>query len=87
MDQWLERHRGVLLLVAVLIVVIGLVLFRTMQPVQNPIILPSPTPVSTPEATPTPPPLQVYVSGAVSRPDVYVLPPGSIVKNAIVAAA
>ncbi|MGC8839608.1 MAG: helix-hairpin-helix domain-containing protein, partial [Anaerolineae bacterium] len=37
-------------------------------------------------ATPTPGPLRVYVSGAVRAPDVYLLPPGSIVKDAIVSA-
>lgn len=39
-----------------------------------------------PEATPTPRPLRIYVSGAVHHPDVYSLPPDSIVKDAILAA-
>jgi len=40
----------------------------------------------TPGATRTPAPLRVYVSGAVAQPDVYTLPAGSIVKDAILAA-
>jgi competence protein ComEA len=36
--------------------------------------------------TPTPRPLRVYVSGAVQNPDVYALPPESIVKDAVTAA-
>jgi competence protein ComEA len=37
-------------------------------------------------ATPTPATINVYVSGAVNKPDVYVLPLNSIVKDAIAAA-
>jgi len=43
-----------------------------------------PTPEALPTATETP--LQVYVNGAVAHPDVYVLPPGSRIKQAIAAA-
>ncbi len=44
-------------------------------------------PRPTPEpATPTPAAINVYVSGAVNKPDVYALPVDSIVKDAIVAA-
>jgi competence protein ComEA len=50
----------------------------------------TPTTTSIPTATllptPTPRPLRVYVSGAVTNPDVYELPVGSIVKDAIEAA-
>jgi len=45
----------------------------------------SPAPTRT-EPTPTPGLLRVYVSGAVQHPDVYLLPPGSIVKDALLAA-
>jgi competence protein ComEA len=34
-------------------------------------------------ATPTPAPINVYVSGAVNKPDVYALPAGSLVKDAV----
>jgi competence protein ComEA len=43
-------------------------------------------PTSTPIPTPTPAPLRVYVSGAVAHPDVYRLPSGAIVKDALAAA-
>jgi competence protein ComEA len=33
--------------------------------------------------TPTPALINVYVSGAVNKPDVYALPPGSLVKDAV----
>ncbi len=42
--------------------------------------------IFTPPPTPTPSPLRVYVSGAVLNPDVYSLPPGSILKDALMAA-
>jgi competence protein ComEA len=48
------------------------------------VITPDPTPPPTP--TPTPAPLRVYVSGAVQTPEVYFLPPGSLVRDAIRAA-
>lgn len=43
-------------------------------------------PVATAVVAPTAAPMQVYVNGAVARPDVYVLPPGSRIKQAILAA-
>lgn len=44
------------------------------------IILVEPTPA------PTPAPIRVYISGAVRQPDVYMLPPGSIIKDGLAAA-
>ena len=38
-------------------------------------------------ATPTPALINVYVSGAVNKPDVYVLPSGSLVKDAVAKAS
>ena len=38
-------------------------------------------------ATPTPALINVYVSGAVNKPDVYTLPPGSLVKDAVAKAS
>ncbi|RME78104.1 MAG: ComEA family DNA-binding protein, partial [Chloroflexi bacterium] len=50
-------------------------------------IIDAPTPPPpTPTATPTPAPVRVYVTGAVAHADVYVLPAGSIVKDAVEAA-
>jgi len=45
-----------------------------------------PRPTETPTPTATPLPLRIYISGEVQHPDVYVLPPGSIIKDAITAA-
>lgn len=43
-------------------------------------------PTSTPEPTNTPHPLRVYISGEVVAPDVYILPPQSIIKDLLLAA-
>jgi len=77
MNQWLEQHRvlvlsviGVLILVSIIIV--GL---RWQQP--------APIVIEPPAATATPGPIQVYISGAVAQPDVYVVPSGAIVRDAL----
>jgi competence protein ComEA len=75
---------------AVLLVAIaaGSVLLWLRRPQPAPIILSTPIPTDTPTPVPTstPAPVRVYVTGAVREPDVYVLSPGSIVKDAIAAA-
>ena len=88
MTRWLERYRAVLFFVCVVAVAIGLAFFEGRRPEPVPLVLtPSATSVPSPaEPTPTPGPLRVYVSGAVQHPDVYLLPPGSIVKDALLAA-
>lgn len=48
-----------------------------------PIVIEPPAPTSTPAPTTTPRPLRVYVSGAVRHPDVYTLPPDSIVRDLV----
>ncbi len=63
----------------------------TPEPTPSPTVIAEaaqPTSTSTPEATntPTPQPLRVYISGEVEAPDVYILPPGSIIKDLILAA-
>ncbi len=79
----------------VIIAVLAMVLSRPIRPAAIEIIPPEPTaPVETAEPLPTEDPLptatpgmvNVFVSGAVAAPDVYELPPGSLVKDAIVAA-
>ncbi len=62
------------------LILVGAVVFflRRPQPGAMEIVPPPPTP--------TPSPLRVYVSGAVLKPDVYSFPPGSIVKDALMAA-
>ena len=88
MLTWLERYRAVLFFVCVVAAVAGLAFFEAHRPEPVPLIL-TPSATSVPalaEPTLTPGPLRVYVSGAVQHPDVYLLPPGSIVKDALLAA-
>ena len=59
----------------------GMVLRQRVQPAAIQIIPPDPT--ATPAPTPTAGPIQVYVNGAVANPDIYELPPDSIVAAAI----
>lgn len=82
-------------IVGVIIAVVAMVLARPIRPAAIEIIPPEPTaplptaePLQTqgPMLTATPGVLYVYVTGAVSVPDVYELPEGSLVKDAIVAA-
>lgn len=86
MEEWLERYRGVLLLILIVAIITGVILFQTLRPEPPPIRLDTSVPASTPQASPTPRPLRVYVSGAVQHPDVYTLQPDSIVKDALLAA-
>jgi len=85
-ESWLERYRGVLFFGLILVAIIALLLFQALRPRPQPILLTTSTPPPSPEATPTSRPLRVYVSGAVVHPDVYTLPPDSIVKDALMAA-
>jgi competence protein ComEA len=80
------RFRGWFVFLLVLAAVAGIITFQWRRPRSRPepLMVASATP--TVVEIPTPQPLRVYVSGAVVRPDVYDLPPGSIVKDAIHAA-
>lgn len=49
------------------------------------ILLPESSPTRVPTTTPAP--MRVYVSGAVNAPGVYILPPGSIAQDALLAAS
>ena len=86
MDQWLERYRGLLFVVLVVLIISGVVLVQWYRSRPAPILLSTAVPSPSPEATPTPRPVRVYVSGAVRQPDVYELAAGSIVKDAVQAA-
>jgi len=83
---WLERYRGLLFFLLVGVVLAAVVILQTLSSGRREPILESLTPAPSPQATTTPSPLRVYVSGAVLQPDVYTLPPDSIVKDAILAA-
>jgi competence protein ComEA len=80
MNQWLERHRTLVLGAVGLLIVGGTlaVLIRWRPPER--------ITIEPPAATATPQPIQVYVSGAVAHADVYELPPDSIVRDALDAA-
>jgi competence protein ComEA len=100
MAEWLERNRGHVIVLLINLAVTGGLFFWLQRPVAAPLEItpPQATPASviTPSAQPllggAQPPfgtaalLRVYVTGAVAHPDVYRLPPGSIVKDAIQAA-
>ena len=86
MGEWLERYRGILFFGLVLLVLAAVLLFQALKPAPQPIQISTATPSPSPEVTATPQPLRVYVSGAVQQPDVYALSPGSIVKDAVLAA-
>jgi competence protein ComEA len=81
-DGVLERYKLAIISVLVAAILTGLVWLWAKRPRPQPLIISTPVP----EATPTTAPLRVYVSGAVQHPDVYLLAPQSIVKDAILAA-
>lgn len=91
-NSWLDRNRHKIFIVLLLIALGGAAIFYTRQPDQSPIeVRPAAaqaatTPTPTPSPTPTPAPVRVYVTGAVINSDVYFLPHGSIIKDAILAA-
>jgi competence protein ComEA len=92
MRHWLRKHReGVtvgLLLSLVFVTTLGVVLFRVKRPTPAPIVIRAITPFPTPTGAPTatPQPIQVYVSGAVTQPGVYLISWDSRVQQAIAAA-
>jgi competence protein ComEA len=86
MGKWLEEHRGSLFFFTIVVAIAGVIVVQILQPKPQPLRLTTVVPLPTSEATSTPCSLRVYVSGAVHQPDVYTLPPDSIVKDALVAA-
>ncbi len=88
MDQGIARYRGYIILCSVLSLIVGGVIgyFTPRPQASTPIVVSTPLPTLTPSPTSTPTPLRVHVSGAVRRPAVYELPPGSIIRDAVEAA-
>ena len=83
------RYRGHIILCAVLSLIVGGVVgYFTPHPQPSaPVaVVSTPFPTTTPLPTPTPAPIRIHVSGAVRTPDVYELPLGSIVRDAVEAA-
>ena len=99
---WLDRHRGLIFALLAGLSAAGAGWFYWRQPAAVPIEVippasaaiaavtataPPPTPTAGPPTpTATPAPVRVYVTGAVVNSDVFFLPAGSIIKDAIVAA-
>jgi competence protein ComEA len=85
----LSKHQIIILIVAVLALGMGAGLFvgsRFIRPTPDPLPQIIDDPSST-EITPTiPVSIKVYVTGAVLHPDVYTLPEGSILRDALYAA-
>ncbi len=86
MSNWLERYRGYILITIINVIVLGGVIALLHRSAPPELVITSAPATVTPLPTPTPCPLQVYVSGAVTNPDVYELPVDSIIKDAIEAA-
>jgi len=94
MESWLERHRGYVIVALLAIILPGVTLLWLKRPQPAPVVISTPVPsptwtlvlTPTPVPTATPLPVRVYVTGAVLNSDVYVLPAGSIVKDALLAA-
>ena len=81
------RTRVYIIFCSVVALIVGSVIGRfTWSQPNAPIVVSTPAPTPTPLPTHTPAPIRVHVSGAVRQPDVYELPVGSIVKDAIGAA-
>jgi len=87
-SSWLDRYRHVIFIGLLFIAVTGAGIFYFRQPTQETVeIIPvEPTASPTPSPTVTPGLVRVYVTGAVESPDVYFFPPGSIIKDAVLAA-
>jgi competence protein ComEA len=87
MTDWIERNRGHLLVVIINLAVIGAAFYWLQRPLSPQVeIVPASVPSPATPAPTVPLALRVYITGAVMRPDVYRLPPGSIVKDAVQAA-
>jgi competence protein ComEA len=85
----LSKLQIVVLIVAVLALGMGTGLFvgsRFIRPTPDPLPQIVDDPASTEIAPVTPVSIKVYVTGAVLRPDVYTLPEGSILRDALSAA-
>jgi competence protein ComEA len=85
-DSRAGQSRAFVIVCSLLALVVGGLIgyFTPRGPASAAIVVSTPRCTNTPE--PTPLRLRVHVSGAVSEPDVYELPEGSIVRDAIEAA-
>jgi competence protein ComEA len=102
MNNWLEQNKGLVFGLLVLVTLVGGGVFYLRQPAPPPLEIATTEPTvdptatevvvevipdtPTPVPTATPSPLRVYVTGEVNAPDVYYLPVGSIIRDALQAA-
>jgi competence protein ComEA len=88
MSDWLQRYRGYIFITLIYLLIGGGMVFFLRRPAPPTIVITTPTVTAIPQPTVTPTlaPLRVYVTGAVAHPDVYSLPAGSIVRDALVVA-
>jgi len=88
--SWLDRNRQAVFIALLVTALGGAGVFYFRQPASDPVEIhtaePAATIPPTVTASPTPAPVRVYVTGAVANPDVYFLPQGCIIKDAILAA-
>ncbi len=71
-------------IVFILGITVGMAIVTLMKGARpTPIVIVPPEPSATPIPTVTPGPMQIFVNGAVAAPDIYALPPGSRVEEAI----
>ena len=84
--SFLDRYRTAITFGLVAAMGAGFIVFAMRQPPPGAIEVVLPPATATPAPTATPGPIRVYVCGAVQQPDVYSLPAGSLVKDAILAA-
>jgi competence protein ComEA len=80
MNNWIDRNGGHLIVLLLSLILNGALVLVLNHPLQPSLQITAPTP------SPTPSRVRVYVSGAVVLPDVYDLPLGSLVKDAVRAA-
>jgi competence protein ComEA len=78
-----ERRNNLMVLVALALLVCGGVVLLSRLPPAGSVQVVLPPATDTPRPTGTPAPIRVYVCGEVNQPDVYELPAGSIVKDAL----
>jgi len=88
MIDWIERNRGHILVTLINLAALGAVVCWLRQPPSTPVkvVVPATAPTAAVVATTTPTSVRLYVTGAVHNPDVYNLPEGSLVKDAVAAA-
>jgi competence protein ComEA len=80
MNHWIERNGGHLIVLLLSLILNGALVLILHGPIRTTLQITPSTP------SPTPSRVRVYVSGAVVAPDVYELPLGALVRDALLAA-